>query len=1446
MRSNTCTGGKGGDGAASDQFRANGLGGGGGAGMGGALFLYSGTITIEQCTIEANIVSGGASGNGGAYGGPGAPAQGAGIFNFGGDFQILRSTLSQNVANGGLGGGGQYSAEGEGFDGYGGEAAGGGVCGLGGSTILTNSTISTNRVVGGNSVMLNAFARLPSPGKVSGGGIRIHQGQLFLRNCTVAFNEAQPGVAIPYQGNPTTAGERRGGGIYATDSSPSLRNTLFAANYLEVVIGTSTTGTPSDGEGTFTSLGNNLVEASAGMTGFVATDKTGLLASIQPLSDNGGATKTHGLAPTSPGLDAGSSEDAPSTDQRGEPRPQGPGIEIGAYEMSALAVKLDNRTVLAGAVTKNLLTTLTFSSPYPTGAIVYTLDGSTPTPASTPYVQPVRLSASATIRAIAYTTDNTPFAVFGSLELTIVPERTLSLSTVGQGSIIPNSAGPYPMGTTVTLTAQPAAGWRFAGWTGDLSGTVSPATITLDSNKTVQATFLELPKYTLAVSKSGQGNVTVSPTTGPYPEGSTVTVTAQPAQGWVFTGWSGDATGTSNPLSLTMSGNKSLAATFRQPATVGSYVDPGIGSVTISPASGPYYIGDTVTFTVYPAAGWQLMSWSGTVEVEGTNPTIQIVLNWKDTSISPILGTTVAANAVGGGAVVVEPELPLYQYGSSIRLSAIPTSGNRFNFWGAPVNSQSNPVSFTITQPNPTFTGVFAALGDNEAALTVIPDGNGTVSQAPSGNSFPIGTTVQLTATPGFDREFVGWSGDATGTANPLSVEMTSSKVIRARFVQPTFNLSVSTIGNGTVEVNSGPSPYPVHTLLSLTARPAVGWEFVEWSGDVSGTQNPTMLFITADSAVTARFAPRTYNLTVSTVGQGTVGISPADSSYPANSGVVLTAQPLPGWEFVGWSGDAMGADNPLTVVMTANKTIAAQVQRSGGMDVVFRSSDPVPGEPEGTSFLTFGNPAINEAGQFAFTTDIQTDQAARIPSLFAVDRLLARKGQPAQNESGGGSSEVLFASFRDPVIDEDGHVAFIATTIARNGRRGSGVWSRDPRVLDNSSLLRSIAVTGSDSPGVLHGRWAKFSSVSVQNGQVLFAATLRHGGGINAKNDDGVWSWTTAGGMKLQLREGVTQVSTPAGPKTVKSFAILTPVAGSLAQGRSHAERTSGSPALAARVTFTDKSQAVLEDDGAGNFRLEALASTGMPINTYTADPALANTPWNAFGFPGWSLDGIRLGFLATMQSVGSKLTSDTGIFVDGTEGRLALRVRKGDQAPDPSASPVAGPTFVSFKDPVIGGSPVEYAFLGRLTGITTTPANDEGLWLGTSEGLRLVAREGQGSDSIPTYAHWKAFQSLALGSARGPLFVADLAPGFGGVTPAAKRGLWGMDSSGRLWPLLRQGDLIAVGDRTAQVNRFTALTPGTGAQGTTRGLSPSGAHIAVQVQLADGTQALVKIEMP
>ena len=142
---------------------------------------------------------------------------------------------------------------------------------------------------------------------------------------------------------------------------------------------------------------------------------------------------------------------------------------------------------------------------------------------------------------------------------TAIPTYDLTTSVEGEGTVSPES-GTYVEGSEVELTATPAYGWVFDHWSGDLSGSDNPSTLTMDSDKNVTAHFTELPTYELEVSVDGPGSV--NPESGIYPEGTQVEIIATANEGYMFDHWSGDINGEENPLAVTMDSNITVIAHF--------------------------------------------------------------------------------------------------------------------------------------------------------------------------------------------------------------------------------------------------------------------------------------------------------------------------------------------------------------------------------------------------------------------------------------------------------------------------------------------------------------------------------------------------------------------------------------------------------------------------------------------------------------------------------------------------------------------------------------------------------------------------------------------------------------------------------------------------------------------------------------------------------------------
>jgi hypothetical protein len=190
----------------------------------------------------------------------------------------------------------------------------------------------------------------------------------------------------------------------------------------------------------------------------------------------------------------------------------------------------------------------------------------------------------------------------------------------------------YNRGTIVTLTAAPDAGSTFTGWSGDCSNT-GACTVTMNASKTVTAIFQLQPteQYSLTVNKTGTGIGTV--TSDPsgincgedcneaYNQGTSVTLTATPASGSTFEGWSGDADCSDGVV--VMDANKTCTATFNLQAAGYTFTvsksGTGSGTVTSSPAgincgsdcSEAYNEGTNVTLTATPASGSTSTGWLG-------------------------------------------------------------------------------------------------------------------------------------------------------------------------------------------------------------------------------------------------------------------------------------------------------------------------------------------------------------------------------------------------------------------------------------------------------------------------------------------------------------------------------------------------------------------------------------------------------------------------------------------------------------------------------------------------------------------------------------------------------------------------------------------------------------------------------------------------------------------
>jgi uncharacterized repeat protein (TIGR02543 family) len=534
-----------------------------------------------------------------------------------------------------------------------------------------------------------------------------------------------------------------------------------------------------------------------------------------------------------------------------------------------------------------------------------------------------------------------------------VDRYKLTVNTVGSGSVIKTPGeSTYAPGAEVTLTATPESGWTFTGWSGDFSGSDNPATITMDSNKVITATFSQI-QYTLTVDIVGSGSVTKSPDKTGYSQGETVTLIAVPSAGWSFDSWSGDLTGSTNPTTIEMTGNKVVTATFTEDEYTLTIEIVGSGSVSKDPNQATYTYGASVQLTATADVGWSFSEWTG--DLTGSENPVIITMD-GDKSITAVFTQdqyTLTINVVGSGSVEKNPDRETYVYGESVTLTAATDTGWTFAGWSGDITSNDNPLDITMDGSK----SITATFTQHQYTLTISVEGHGSVTKVPDQATYTYGSSVELTANADPGWTFSHWSGALTGSDNPATLLITGDTTVTAHFTQNQYTLSITVDGSGSVTKNPDQPTYTYGTVVELTATAEAGWTFSHWSGDASGTINPTTVTIDGDKSVTAVFTQNQYTLTINIIGSGSVTKAPDHAVYAHGETVTLTATPETGWSFYGWSGDLTGSQSPIDIIMDSSKSITATfTQDQYILTINIEGEGTVTITPEQTSY-TYGTP---------------------------------------------------------------------------------------------------------------------------------------------------------------------------------------------------------------------------------------------------------------------------------------------------------------------------------------------------------------------------------------------------------------------------------------------------------------------------------------------------------
>ena len=372
--------------------------------------------------------------------------------------------------------------------------------------------------------------------------------------------------------------------------------------------------------------------------------------------------------------------------------------------------------------------------------------------------------------------------------------------------------------------------------------------------------------FTVTVNKAGTGTgLVVSTPTGincgptcnlQFVGGTTVTLTAIPTVGSVFSGWNGG--GCTGIGACALSTTAAVTATFNtapppQFSVTVNKVGSGAGTVTSAPigincaatCTAQFPGGTIVTLTATPDGGSVFAGWTnGSCAGTGTCQAVTDAMVTAVFNIAPPtpFTVTVIKNGTGVGTVTSSPAnincggtcIAQFNQGTAVTLTAAPTAGSVFASWsGGCTGTGTCQVATTVTvtatfntlPPPGTFT-VTTLKGGTGTGTVVSISTRGIDCGATCSFNFLQGTTVTLTASPDAGSTFTGWSG--SGCAGTSTCVVNTAATVTATFDAPVpppsdGGATQDSSGGGCTIAQAGSNDAVMPTLL-LVALGALIW----------------------------------------------------------------------------------------------------------------------------------------------------------------------------------------------------------------------------------------------------------------------------------------------------------------------------------------------------------------------------------------------------------------------------------------------------------------------------------------------------------------------------------------------------------------------------------------------------------------------------------------------
>ena len=593
---------------------------------------------------------------------------------------------------------------------------------------------------------------------------------------------------------------------------------------------------------------------------------------------------------------------------------------------------------------------------------------------------------------------------------------TTEVTPEGAGTV--TGGGNYEEGSTISLTAAAAQGYNFIGWLKD--GVEYEGEETIEVEVTAAATYtaqFEIKTFTVTLNAGEGGSAIIDPEQDAYDYGTTVTVTAAPDEGYLFSGWTGfDEEVMDLSYEFEVTDNMELTANFELIHTYTITV-AAVENGTVTPSATEAEEGTVITVTVEPAEGYRLAALTYT---DGENtidimealsfemPAADVTIN-ATFELIPADTYTITVAAVENGTVT--PSATEAEEGETITVTVEPAEGYQLAeltyTYGDNTIDIMEALSFEMPAADVTINATFELIPATQYTVTTTSKPESYYGSITGAGSYDEGSTVVLVATANPGYAFLNWvingeeqAGEESGSGTfTYTIESIDADVVAEAWFELSgdtpdelFSVTVDILpkDKGTV-TGAGQNIYAYGATADLTAIPVEGWEFDFWAdrfeNPIPGAVNPNYsVLVNGDIKLSAHFKCMNYliNVTANNTEGGTVS---GGGTYDHGTPVTVIATANEGYTFVNWTegGEPVSEDAEYGFVANRPRNLVANFELNS-YNVVAVANNEEYGMVGGSGSYTHGSTVTLTATAYVGYHFVKwTENGEDIPAADAV-----------------------------------------------------------------------------------------------------------------------------------------------------------------------------------------------------------------------------------------------------------------------------------------------------------------------------------------------------------------------------------------------------------------------------------------------------------------------------